>query len=290
MFILRLFALFGASSFSTAIAADPQSASSLTLNQIADLVQKLAWLLGICIGAGWAYFRFVRFRTLKKRVEFSFEWKSSATNDGRLLGILTVKLSNKGNTPISLRNNDDFRCPLTYSLVRVGKADKPVVYLNSRPQDLLPLPFLFKAHRLVEPSETIDDVAILSLDVGDAIAIQFQAQVLSVRSNGKRESLMSSVSAFSLTTTSDASVAVSEDEQDEYDEIKEVRLLLAGWVGEAQSVLSRGNAGKQEEQIQALVLDAELLIHQLDKAPSPENVEAASTIAEELKAVVRPFI
>jgi hypothetical protein len=285
MFTLNQFALL----LTSRVWALP--AAALTLNQILDLLK----VVPVLLGAGWAYFRFVRFRTLKKRVEFSFEWKCSKASDGRLLGILTVKLSNKGNTQIYLRHKDEFRCRLAYSLIRAGKTDKPVVFLNSRSRDLQGLPFIFKDHQLIEPGETIDDVAILSLEASDALAIQFQAYVLSVRRNGKKETQMSSVVAFSTkpdadSSEADSSKATSEDEQDEYDEVDEIRGKLQGWVGEAESVLARGFVAGDSERIQELIRKARDLINRLHAQPSPAEREAAGRCADDLKKLVWPLI
>jgi hypothetical protein len=322
MLKLILFALLATAYSSIAPAVDSSPSSLITLNQKVELLSKVVSILAILVAGTWAFMRFIRFRTFKKRVEFSFAWKGSETRDGTLLGILTVKLSNKGMTQISLRkdedfrysltqilvhwasklsnkrvtqislrNDEDFRCPLFYSLVQLANLDKPAVYLNSRERDLRPLPFLFKAHRLIEPGETIDDVAILDLNVGDAVAIQFHAQVFSVRPNGRREILMSSVAAFPLTAIPDASVVVSGDEQEEYDENTEVRARLKGWVAEAELALQRGYASEKKNEIEGLIEDASKCIEALwGPSVSSDQINAASQSIERLKALIQPLI
>ena len=70
-----------------------------------DFVNKFVATLAFLFAGGWAFFHFVRFRTLKKRVEFSFDWKASPTEGSSIVGILTVKLKNTCNTEIEIRKD-----------------------------------------------------------------------------------------------------------------------------------------------------------------------------------------
>ena len=177
--------------------------------EVLDFVQKLVSVLAILGAAGWGYFRFVRFRTLAKRVEFQFDWRTVPVEGTRLLGVLTVKLSNRGNTHIELRKDDDYRCTLGVGLIAAPRWVGRAVCANLRQSELDPLPYLFKAHRRIEPGETIDDVSVVFVELREALVIQFNAQVLTLGRGGKREALMSStVAALGATNVGPSSLHV----------------------------------------------------------------------------------
>jgi len=68
-------------------------------------------------GGIWAYFKFVRYRTLKPRLEFSFDWTLLDQEYSYLLAILRLKLANMGQTKIALRKKNRHRCFLKYALI-----------------------------------------------------------------------------------------------------------------------------------------------------------------------------
>lgn len=272
--------------WNAALAAASEPASTpLTVEWFSKLLQAVA----VLAGGAWAYFRFVRFRTLKKRVEYSFSWKTSPIGGAVLLGILTVKLTNKGNTQIELRKNDrtndNYRCTLDYGLVSASSGGVPVKFINVRPRDLAPLPFLFKAHRRIEPGETIDDVVVLRVDTSGASAIQFYSQVLTVTRRGKRENMMSSTVAFPLEAKATHCDAISDDEQDDYDRITEVRSILRGWIGEASALLASGLSDPVAQQVAALVEPVLRLASELVPGAKGSSIQRAETCAQGLERI-----
>jgi len=59
-----------------AIAQSPQGGALQTLQAWADIVQKTAATVAIVGTAGWAYFKFVRGRTFRRRVELTISGAS----------------------------------------------------------------------------------------------------------------------------------------------------------------------------------------------------------------------
>lgn len=252
-------------------------------------LQKVVGIAAVLGGAAWAYFRFVRFRTLKKRVEFNFDWATAILEHGRVVGVLTVKLTNKGNTQIVLRKDQHYRCPLTCSLIPNRPQSEPLIPVTLYPDDLLPIGFIFKAHKRIEPGETIDDVAVLSLDASSSIAIQFNAEVLTLNGFGGREQIASSMVAFPLGPTPTHATACSDDEQDDYDETKEIRKILRGWIGETINLLGRGKLTSQISDLSALKVEAEALVEQLVGIASEGVLSAARKCADSIAKIVGPY-
>jgi hypothetical protein len=256
---------------------------------VLDALQKGVGIAAVLIAAAWAYFRFVRFRTLKKRVEFNFDWTTAILDQGRVVGVLTVKLTNKGNTQIELRKGKHFRCPLTCSLVPNRPQTESLIPVTLYTDDLEPMGFIFKAHKRIEPGETIDDVAVLSLNASSSIAIQFNAEVLTINSRGGREQMASSMVAFPIGPAPIHATACSDDEQDDYDETKELRKILRGWIGETRNLLGRGKTIPQAEELKALVFESRTLVEQLVGTASEEVLSRARKCCDSIEKIVGPY-
>lgn len=278
----------GVSAFSTSV-------------QIVDFVQKLVATAAVAVAGWWAFFRFIRFRTLNPRVEFSFDWKTDILDVPQLvqgtslLGILTVKLANRGNTQIELRKDENYRCTLGVGLITPPSNPGCMTYANCRASALEPLPFLFKAHRRIEPGETIDDVVVIFVKVRDAVAIQFNAQLLTLRptswlralrGKGDREALMSSTVAFPIAPGKSGSSASNNDEQDDYNEIHEARAYLFGWIGEAKALRATNLSDDAASKFQTELDKASRLLPLLVDNAEPEVIKNAFACADELKKLV----
>jgi hypothetical protein len=282
-FVLIALSLAACQAFGADLGAAPQTT-------FLDELQKAVAVAAVLVGGAWAYFRFVRFRTLKKRVEFNFDWATAILEQGRVAGVLTVKLTNKGNTQIELRKDQHYRCPLTCSLIPNRPQSEPWIPVTLYPDDLSPTGFIFKAHKRIEPGETIDDVAVLSLDASSSIAIQFNAEVLTLNARGGREQIASSMIAFPLGPTPMRATACSEDEQDDYDETKELREILRGWIGEARNLIGRGKVIPQSADLSALKVKAETLVEQLVGTVSDNVLSEAKKCADSIAEIVGPYI
>jgi hypothetical protein len=261
-----------------------------TAVQILDFFNKLVTTLAFLVAGGWAWFRFARLRTLKKRVEFSFDWKASPMEGSSIVGILTVKFKNTGNTEVILRKDAHPRVTLGFGLIRPATQPNEIPSVNLSSRELSALPFLFKPHSQIEPGETIDDVVVLCLDVTKAVAIQFHVQVFTVTKRGKRKHLMSSMIAFPMALDPIQSFACSEDEQDDYDEFAETRGMLSGWIAESKKLLSQNRSGDNAEKLRELIEDGSSSILALDRERSPEALKSAQKYAEELMRMARPLL
>jgi len=132
---------------------------------------------------------------------------------------------------------------------------------------------------------------VIYVDIQDAVAIQFNAQLLTVGPKGKREALMSSTVAFPIVPGNSGTSASNEDEQDDYNELDEVRVYLFGWIGEANAVLSTASSGDAASEIQGtLKEEASTLLSLLVAHANPETLERARNCADKLKSLVKPHI
>jgi hypothetical protein len=207
--------------------------------------------LGIVIGGSWAYFRFFRFRMSRPRLEFSFDWRQPSAEKFRSVTILTVKLSNKGNTKVSLRKGNRHQCFLKYGFVAAEGETRGLSALGPLPEDLQHLGSIFAAHKWVEPGETIDDVKLFLINEPDALAIQFE-----VRLYGAQK--WAAVAAFPLASEDEnanlrtkqpvAFASVTEDEQDDYTQKEELEQLLGNLIIDTEKLLnSRPNSHEKSK-------------------------------------------
>ena len=187
-----------------------------TVEEIAGVVQKSIASAAIVIGGWWAYFRFVRFRTLRPRLEFNFECSRSDIDASDVLVILTLKLTNTGHTEIELRRSEKPRCFLKYALISDRGSGSPVAPLTVSAKRLQHLDIVFVAHRRVEPGETVDDVKVLRVNKTGILAIQIELVVFGFQK-------WSASSAFPLIGQLQRNDVKSEDEQDEYEEAEALR-------------------------------------------------------------------
>ena len=223
-------------------------ASSGTLeiaHQISGTIHDVIASAAVIIGAVWAYFRFVRFRTLRPRLEFSFEWSRSDMDDSHSVAILTAKLTNKGQTKVQLRKDKNPRCFLKYALIPESRSAGTVMLLNIPPNGLEHIDAAFVPHRWIEPGETIDDAKVLNIDRTRLLAIQFELVLFGLKK-------WSAVAAFPLIGEGVSQNSKSEDEQDEYEEVEALRESLRNVLARIQR-LKNQNLEKLEIQIDALL-------------------------------------
>ncbi len=214
-------------------------------HQISGTIHDVIASAAVIIGAVWAYFRFVRFRTLRPRLEFSFEWSRSDMDDSHSVAILTAKLANKGHTKVQLRKDNNPRCFLKYALIPVSRSAGTVTLLNIPPSGLEHIDAVFVPHRWIEPGETIDDVKVLNIDRTRLLAIQFELVLFGWKK-------WSAVAAFPLIGEGVSQSSKSEDEQDEYEEFDALREGLRNVLARIRR-LKNQNLEKLEIQIDALL-------------------------------------
>lgn len=184
--------------------------------QISGTLQHGIGSIAIVIGGAWAYFRFARFRTLHPRVEFYFECNRTDVDTSHVLVILTLRLTNRGQTRVQLRKREHSRCFLKYALIANIDSAYQLAPLTVSSKELEHLDSCFELHRWVEPGETIDDVKVLKVNKSGMLALQIELVVFGLKK-------WSASAAFPLIGQVEKSSFKSEDEQDEYEEAEALR-------------------------------------------------------------------
>jgi hypothetical protein len=249
-------------------------------DEIAGIFQKVIAALAIFGAAAWGFFRFIRFRTLKPRVEFSFDWSGSFPCHSGRVGILTLKLSNKGNTKIDLRKDGNDLCMLKYALVEANQGTAPVAVISRSPGELKHLGRVFVAHKSIEPGETIDDVRAIQISDLNALAVQFEIRIYGAYK-------WTASAAFPLAELTPAASATSEDEEDEYKEFESVRQLLESCTSEAASILLAGRAGVNEKVLSDTIQRALKATSNLKSDATREVIKEAKNVLGELNRILR---
>jgi hypothetical protein len=223
------------------------------------------------------------------------------------LGILTLKLTNKGNTRIDLREKGKEGgglCILRYALLEAGKSESPVSIISVTEEDELDdLGGVFLAHKWIEPSETIDDVRaihIRDLDFDkDPLAVQFEILVYGKKkwtasaafplagTTAQVELVKDAIQAFQPPGFGVRGSATSEDEQDDYTEVEKIRLLLRGRIYEGNSILSKGRAGVKKEALTLTIQEAHTLLPQLGSCATRDIVAQARERLNKLNEILK---
>jgi hypothetical protein len=190
-----------------------------TIAKITEAGDHVVTAVALVVGAFWAYFRFVRFRTLKPRVKFTFEWTRSDVNSVRSLLILTLKLENKGRARVVLRKDKDPACFLKYALIKESGVPVNFALVNVPAGRLKHLDTVFDPHRWIEPGETIDDVKLVEVDRSGLLGIQLEVVVFGAKK-------YTAPAAISLVGMPAQSCSDSEDEQDDYTELQKLNQQL----------------------------------------------------------------
>ena len=203
-----------------------------TANWVASSVQGGITALAVVAGGAWAYYRFVRFRTLRPRLSFSFGWRLDVADGSPPLGVLTLKLRNTGNTKVHLKDEGRHRCFLKYGLIRSWTTCSEVSLASLPASKLEHLDAVFLEHSWIEPSETIDDVRVIRMPSSEVRAVQFQTLLFASRLK------WSATAAFPVSTSPSHDQHVSEDFQAPYEQAEAIGEELASLVVRADRALS----------------------------------------------------
>jgi hypothetical protein len=231
------------------------------VEKVTGMIQNVTVIITVIVGAVWGYFKFVRFRTLKPRLEFSFDWLSSGGDGKEYIGVLALRLSNKGNTKVELRKNSEHRCILKYGIIPAAQTTEDLSIISLSDDQLQHCGRVFSAHKWIEPNETIDDVRVLHIRNEGARAIQFEVMIFDAHKHK-----WSASTAFPLTRDHPIASSQSEDEQDDSEDWKIDKEILGSRISDAKRLLSSlqekdGRRGPLEKIIQ----EAELLLNRLEK-------------------------
>jgi len=228
-----------------------------TAQDVSATIQHVVASAAVMAGAIWAYFKFVRFRTLKPRLEFAFAWSGLDEDESTGLGVLTVKLTNRGQTKVALRVRNEVSAFLRYSLIGRDHAVEPVSVVSFPSTYLEDLDIVFAEHAWIEPGECIDDVKVLRIDKTGQAAIQFEVAVF-----GPTKIVWCAPAAFTLIGPLTPQSSTSEDEQDQYEEQELVERGL-------RNVLQRAKRSRQagEGRLSTLIEEIEKLLAGSDRGP-----------------------
>ncbi len=143
---------------------------------VAEIVGTLITALAVVVGAVWAYYRFVKGRTYRPRLEVSMggEW---LTIDGKRLLLARVRLKNIGASVVELLQKGT-----GLRVSSLADSDEPgiVSWLPGRVYTIL------EEHAWIEPGETVSDDVLLRLAVAEGQPVLFEARLVWKWSGGKR--------------------------------------------------------------------------------------------------------
>ena len=146
-------------------------ASPLDWSTILTRAQTIVQILALVLGGGWAYFRYVKGRTFKPRVEPAVSGTIFERNDDRFI-VVTVSLKNVGLSRVPIQQEGTF---LSVSTCQESTG----AFLDMKWSD--PLGFaLFTEHAWIEPGEPIEDKAAFQLP-SDQIAVRLKFHLVSTK-------------------------------------------------------------------------------------------------------------
>jgi hypothetical protein len=138
-----------------------------------DVVKNFATILGVIVGAIWAYFNFFKGRTYKPRLEPKVSGKIISKNETFYL-IITVQLKNVGLSDVDIiQKGTALR---VFSYLPSG-TDKSVT--STIKQNRVVTLSVFEKHGWVEPGELIEEQNIVALPKDESVAFQINLRIVS---------------------------------------------------------------------------------------------------------------
>jgi hypothetical protein len=138
-----------------------------------DVVKNFATILGIIVGAVWAYFNFFKGRTYKSRLEPKVSGKIISKNETFYL-IITVQLKNVGLSDVNIIQRGTALRVFSYLPAETEKS----VTSNIK-QNRVATISVFEKHGWVEPGELVEEQNIVVLPKDESIAFQMNLRIVS---------------------------------------------------------------------------------------------------------------
>ena len=140
--------------------------------QIADGIQKAFTALGVLVGGIWTYYKFVKGRIRKPRLDITVSGTLILIDQQEYLKI-AVKVKNVGLTNVKIENTTS---------IEVSTLDyyPPPFVRNARWVSQITLPLL-TAHSRIEPGEPVEDVFLVSLRDKEAKALKIDAAIYGLK-------------------------------------------------------------------------------------------------------------
>lgn len=144
---------------------------------IADIISSAVTALAIIVGGAWAYFKFVRGRTYRPRIEISLagQWWQVK---GRLLFQARVTVKNVGLSKLGLLQKG------TGLRVSVLDSDQPLPPASAKWVSKKVF-IIFDQHKWIESGETISDVVLLDLGVSETSPVLLEGRLICHRLLGR---------------------------------------------------------------------------------------------------------
>jgi hypothetical protein len=157
---------------------DPAAKSTLdNAKDIADIISSIATSLALLIGGIWAYFKFIRGRTYRPRVEMQLAGEWWAT-EGKCLLSARVTIKNVGSSKLKLRQKG------SGLRVRMLDPDQPAPPASARWREGK-VYTIFDQHAWIESGETVSDVVLLDLGVSETRPVLLEGRIVWPRLIGR---------------------------------------------------------------------------------------------------------
>jgi hypothetical protein len=153
------------------------------------IAQKGLTIIGIIVGAIWAYFHYFRGRTYKPRLETSVSGKLLKQNETLLL-VANIRIRNVGLSKIDIKQKGS-------GMRIIGLEKKENVKTIEKYEGVrLKTVSIFNKHSWIEPGETIEDVHTLILPDNEYFGLKLDVRLITKKITWR----FSSVERFSELT------------------------------------------------------------------------------------------
>ena len=171
----------------------PASAEQAThLSTVLDVIDKVAKILAVIIGACWAYVNYIRGRTFKRRLEPSISGKMIQTEGAVLLsGLAQVK--NVGLSKVLIQQKGTAIEILCHTLESADGGPPRLAHKSVAVREV------FKVHGWIEPGEQIEESFLMLIpEDNDTVALGLRLRIVSEHIEWNADSIVEIISPKSL--------------------------------------------------------------------------------------------
>ena len=142
-----------------------------TIKTITEILEKALTAFGIFVGAAWAYYKYIRGRTFRHRLEVNI---SGTYAHGCSNMVLTIELKNIGASDIPLRQEG------TAAIVEMLDVTQPLMGKDvPGAENSVVVVEILQDHEWIESSETIREQHFVHLPSSDPKALRLKLRVVS---------------------------------------------------------------------------------------------------------------
>jgi hypothetical protein len=147
-----------------------------SLKTVIDIIESVVTGAALIIGGIWAYFKFIKGRTFRPRLEVNMFGQWRTVGQKQLLHA-RVRVKNIGSSNVKLRQQGT---GLRVSVLSPRQPSPPGV----SSWDSRRVFVILSEHAWIEPGETVSDDMFLDLDVPDPVPTLFEARLVWSRRRG----------------------------------------------------------------------------------------------------------